>query len=99
MANNANKSSLGEWQLVEISEWFDWINGELGSGRIVAPSDEEQLVLAIAHALATADGIGGRIIGCSTELRDFLVRAAILHECWLLEAGKPVTHTNSASVN
>ena len=70
--------------VVEVSEWLDWLRRELTLGGISLP-EEETAVLFIEHALHLADRTQGVYRHLPDSLRQRLIKAAIVYQCWSLQ--------------
>lgn len=79
-----NTEAASSLLVAETSEWFDWVRRELPLGGINLP-DEETAVLFIAHALHLADRTHGAYRHLPDTLRNKLLRAAIVYQCWELQ--------------
>jgi hypothetical protein len=67
--------------LLEISEWFDWMRRELPAGGVDLPSEETSVLFA-ARAVRLAERIRTICPRGSTHLRSLGIQASILHQCW-----------------
>ena len=70
--------------VVEVSEWLDWLRRELTLGGISLP-EEETAVLFIEHALRLADRAQGVYRHLPDSLRQRLISASIIYQCWGLQ--------------
>jgi hypothetical protein len=71
----------GLLEVVEISEWLDWMHRKLPPGDVELP-EEDTSVLFAANALRFADRIRPLCYHLPIGMRSLLIEAAILHQCW-----------------
>jgi len=74
-------SNSGLLEIVEISEWLDWMRRELPRGGVELPN-ENSSVLFVANSLRIADRIRPLCRHLPIAMRSVLIEAAILHQCW-----------------
>lgn len=80
-ANVEPISNSGLLEIVEISEWLDWMRRELARGDMELPS-EDISVLFVANALRFAERVRPLCHHLPTKMRSSLIEATILHQCW-----------------
>jgi hypothetical protein len=80
-ANVEPISNSGLMEIVEISEWLDWMRRELPRGDMELPN-EDISVLFVANALRFADRVRPLCYHLPTKMRSSLIEATILHQCW-----------------
>jgi hypothetical protein len=80
-ANVEPISKSGLLEIVEISEWLDWMRRELPPGDVELP-EEDTSVLIAANALRFTDRVRPLCYHLPIGMRSLLIEAVILHQCW-----------------
>lgn len=74
-------SKSGLLEIVEISEWLDWMRRELPPGNVDLPNEDTSVLFA-ANSLRFADRVRPLCYHLPIGMRSLLIEAGILHQCW-----------------
>jgi len=74
-------SKSGLLEIVEVSEWLDWMRKKLPPGDVELPKEDTSVLFA-ANALRFADRVRPLCYHLPTGMRSLLIEASILHQCW-----------------
>lgn len=73
---------------VEASEHLEWMQEQMGLGRLPA-LDEETSVLLAVKAICRVDGIAPVYGNFAPGAKEYLVRACIVLQCWYRQGTLP----------